>query len=417
MKILGYNQLPSSKNIPLQTIQTRLPTLKQQVQGENGLFQQLLQVEQTLVGKTETKETLRPASEVFISSAGGADHDDISITEEMGALFPLLPTNIQQMFQEQGEMDLISFQSPIDQQQDSTMKKLIVKLATIVQRNGAQKLESAQQFELPVTWNQNMDDGSSDVREISATLKKQKTEQTKIDFFKWMEQNQFTSFSNFSQVRNSLNLLTLVQSAPFQPYGLSANMKNASLIKTEETTNQKHSYAEVMNKLLLSAHDLPAASQQQAPMISLEETGTTKSINEQFIYQFTNVVKLSKFTKLGNGQLQLVIRLHPEHLGTLTVKLTQENGEMTAKIIASSASAKELVEANIRQISHVIPTQHITIEQFDVRNYDGMSPYQQSDQQRDRRGQQHQEQRQQFNKEEKLHFQDSLMNEILNIEV
>lgn len=91
---------------------------------------------------------------------------------------------------------------------------------------------------------------------------------------------------------------------------------------------------------------------------------------------------------------------------------------MMAKIIASSRSAKELIEANIQQMAHVIPAQHVTIEQFDVRAHSPLPSYEQSFSQheRNREGQPDQEQRQPFEQDKELPFQESFLHELLNIE-
>ncbi|ANB60864.1 flagellar hook-length control protein FliK [Anoxybacteroides amylolyticum] len=155
------------------------------------------------------------------------------------------------------------------------------------------------------------------------------------------------------------------------------------------------------------------------PVISLNETASKSNVNQQFVQQLIEVMKGSKFTKLANGQAQLIVRLHPEHLGTLTIKLVQENGELMAKIIASSTSAKELIEANIHQIRHAIPVQNIAIEKFDVFNQQQTYEPSHREQQGRARDEQHSRQEQQFSSEQEnqLDFKDAFTNELVNFEV
>lgn len=111
--------------------------------------------------------------------------------------------------------------------------------------------------------------------------------------------------------------------------------------------------------------------------ILLQPKETKSDVQRSFIHQLTEIMKTSKFTKANNGQSQLVIRLHPEHLGTLTIKLVaQKDGELAAKIITNTTAVKELIEANIHQIRHMIPTENIVVERFDVwtqNELDGMN--------------------------------------------
>jgi flagellar hook-length control protein FliK len=156
---------------------------------------------------------------------------------------------------------------------------------------------------------------------------------------------------------------------------------------------------------------------EKGPMISLSESAPKTMMSQQFVQQFMQIMQTSKFTRLGNGQSQLVVRLHPEHLGSLTIKLVQEKGELMAKIIASTTSAKELIESNIQQIRHVIPTQNIIIEKFDVFT---QQPFEQAfyDQQQERREQRqtHDNQKERSKKENDRTFTIAFEEELLNLE-
>ncbi|MGG4488933.1 flagellar hook-length control protein FliK [Metabacillus idriensis] len=93
---------------------------------------------------------------------------------------------------------------------------------------------------------------------------------------------------------------------------------------------------------------------------------TVHSSNQLMLSQLTDVFKRSKTRFLSSGFSQMTIRLSPEHLGMLTVKLQQQNGEMTAKIITSTKSAKELVEQSIHQLKQALPSLNIQVDRFEV---------------------------------------------------
>lgn len=95
---------------------------------------------------------------------------------------------------------------------------------------------------------------------------------------------------------------------------------------------------------------------------------------EQILKQLQTIMKQSKFSASPNGTSQLMIRLHPEHLGSLTIKLTESNGEMMARIIASSAAAKDMIESNLHALRHVFTTQNINVEKFEIQ-YQGDSQF------------------------------------------
>lgn len=96
---------------------------------------------------------------------------------------------------------------------------------------------------------------------------------------------------------------------------------------------------------------------------------------DQIMEQLQNIMKQSKFSTSPNGTNQLMIKLNPAHLGTLTIKLIESNGEMIARIIASSKTAKEVIETNLNSLRHVFSTQNITVEKLDIQ-YQGDSQFQ-----------------------------------------
>ncbi len=95
---------------------------------------------------------------------------------------------------------------------------------------------------------------------------------------------------------------------------------------------------------------------------------------DQILEQLQNIMKQSKFSTSPNGTNQLMIKLNPAHLGTLTIKLMESNGEMIARIIASSKTAKEVIETNLNSLRHVFSTQNITVEKLDIQ-YQGDGQY------------------------------------------
>ncbi|MEC1711063.1 flagellar hook-length control protein FliK, partial [Bacillus mojavensis] len=80
-------------------------------------------------------------------------------------------------------------------------------------------------------------------------------------------------------------------------------------------------------------------------------TAETKTVADQVISAW----KQMKYTPFGRSTGSFTIRLNPEHLGFVTIKLTNENGMFQSKIIASSQSAKELLEQHLPQLKQSLP--------------------------------------------------------------
>jgi flagellar hook-length control protein FliK len=181
----------------------------------------------------------------------------------------------------------------------------------------------------------------------------------------------------------------------------------------ENAGRQKESVIQPFNRLLPNGNMM--ISRENIPVIVVDQTLSDQKVNEAFLQQLTNIIRSGRFTRLTNRNAQLVIRLYPEHLGTLTVKIVREHGTLAAKLIVSTDSAKELLDANLSQLQQVLSTENITVEKWNVLTQDDRyTPafYQEE------RG--HEQKERQQRKEEKAKKQPSfhtLMTEIVDMEV
>lgn len=106
-------------------------------------------------------------------------------------------------------------------------------------------------------------------------------------------------------------------------------------------------------------------SEVQQYTIHLQSLDRVERIGEELTQRLINIVKESRFTTrpgLFQPMQQLTIVLKPEHLGNITVRLTQIDGNMTVNMIVTSQATKELLEANINQLKHMFSPHQVTIE-------------------------------------------------------
>ncbi len=102
-------------------------------------------------------------------------------------------------------------------------------------------------------------------------------------------------------------------------------------------------------------------------VIHTQQTNATEQVSQkQLIEQFQQIFQKSNFLKGPNGANQLFIRLQPEHLGDVVIKLTQVNGEMVVKMVVQSQMAKEMLEGNLQQLRHMFSPQQVVIEKQEV---------------------------------------------------
>ncbi|TFE02761.1 flagellar hook-length control protein FliK [Jeotgalibacillus salarius] len=116
---------------------------------------------------------------------------------------------------------------------------------------------------------------------------------------------------------------------------------------------------------------------------------------QQLMQQFQNVMQKANFGKV-NGTEKLMIRLQPEHLGTLKIELMQKDGMMTARIIASTVVAKEMIDSQLNQLRQSFSAQNLQVEKIEIMQA------QTSENRLDKDGEKHQENNE---KREKQHEQ------------
>ena len=106
-------------------------------------------------------------------------------------------------------------------------------------------------------------------------------------------------------------------------------------------------------------------------MTKLEQYVLTASKNgqavdsEQFVKSFENILSKANFSKT-NGVQKLLIRLNPENLGSLRIELVQKDGAMVAKILATTAHAKELLDRQVQGLKQAFTNQNIQVEKIEI---------------------------------------------------
>lgn len=121
------------------------------------------------------------------------------------------------------------------------------------------------------------------------------------------------------------------------------------------------------------------------------------------IKQFATMFKRANFGQVGGAQ-RLSIQLYPEHLGQVRVELTQQNGLLTARILASTAQGKDMLESHLHQLRQAFMQQNIQVERLDIAEMLTETPYdrqqhafeEQSKEQHESEQQSHQEDQKSF---------------------
>ena len=120
------------------------------------------------------------------------------------------------------------------------------------------------------------------------------------------------------------------------------------------------------------SREVPVGVNAFQPATSAQSTVTVKASlfvkpeqPESVVQQFQNLLGKSQFSSMGSMS-KLFIKLYPEHLGSVRIELLQQNGVMTAKILASSASAKEMLDSHLQGLKQAFHSQNIQVDKIEV---------------------------------------------------
>ncbi|MGF2615651.1 flagellar hook-length control protein FliK [Rossellomorea vietnamensis] len=128
--------------------------------------------------------------------------------------------------------------------------------------------------------------------------------------------------------------------------------------------------------------------------LNRNQNGTTY---EQFVKEFANILGRSQMMHTPNMS-KLLIKLYPEQLGSLRIEILQQNGVMTARILASTKAAKDILDSQLTGLRQALSSQNLQVEKIEVahtlnemnrqerqpsQQNNGQQPKEQSNQQQD----------------------------------
>lgn len=131
----------------------------------------------------------------------------------------------------------------------------------------------------------------------------------------------------------------------------------------------------------------PTAQMQQQPTVKIEtETQPTAQLQQQatqtkmvtitlpaekpaqsdaLLKEIQNLINRSQISG-QQGNMKLFLKLFPENLGQIRIELVQKDGVLTARLLATTAIGKELLENNLNQLKAGFVAQNIQMERIDV---------------------------------------------------
>jgi len=86
----------------------------------------------------------------------------------------------------------------------------------------------------------------------------------------------------------------------------------------------------------------------------------------QFVQEMGKYLVKQFVLTQGNGVSEAKISLHPEHLGQLDIRIVIQNGVLTAKFVAETGAAREILEAQMAQLRTALQGQGLQVERMEV---------------------------------------------------
>ncbi|MGV3467034.1 MAG: flagellar hook-length control protein FliK [Heyndrickxia sp.] len=168
--------------------------------------------------------------------------------------------------------------------------------------------------------------------------------------------------SNKQSTQNAI-LQTAFSSILKNGQGLASNTKEQTSAGSEVTGESKNDgpletslYSNIMNPM----------SKTEQFVLHLGKGNETTGSYSEFVKEFTNILAKSQLTTGLDGTNKLFIKLYPEHLGSIRIELLQDKGSITAKMFASSGTAKDLLDSGISQLKDAFSMQNIQVDKIDV---------------------------------------------------
>lgn len=137
-----------------------------------------------------------------------------------------------------------------------------------------------------------------------------------------------------------------------------------SLLLNGEAKLSNSHISEIANKSVGQA-TLPFGGLPKVEGLLTELEARESSRAQLLLRELQNVLKRSNFGQL-NGTNRISVKLYPEHLGQLRIELLQTNGLLTARILASNAVGKEMLENQLHQLRSAFLQQNIQVERIDI---------------------------------------------------
>ncbi|PIC81396.1 hypothetical protein CSV75_06350 [Sporosarcina sp. P18a] len=201
--------------------------------------------------------------------------------------------------------------------------------------------------------------------ELIALLKAVELAAAKMDLFTKQVDLVKTIQPIFSQFASQLEQ-KIIQPEVKHTVQIPPTMQHVIRISTEQmsadTEQQNHQSKPSETVAPLSA----VATTETRPVFQMNATEKVpESRSEALMREFQAILNRANFGQT-NGMNRISVKLYPEHLGQIRIELLEVNGVMTARILASTAMAREMLDSQMHQLRQAFNQQNLQVDRIDL---------------------------------------------------
>ena len=181
-----------------------------------------------------------------------------------------------------------------------------------------------------------------------------------------MYQQQFTLDSLKQSLEAAVvqisNLVQPVQSNPVNPIYMNTIQQYIQPVQSEQKVEATAPTAQSNNESFFQQN---AQSNSTTRLVTVTLPANPASQAEALAKEIQNLINRSQLSN-NQGTMKLMLKLFPENLGQIRIEIMQQNGVMTARLLATTAAGKELLDSNLNQLKATFVAQNIQMERIDV---------------------------------------------------
>lgn len=194
----------------------------------------------------------------------------------------------------------------------------------------------------------------------------------KVDMTLPMEQKMFSFQSMVQSASEQFQQLTLsanpgkqdvIQFNHQSNFRVVVQADSASSTSSTSDENATQKQPETGNQVSSSANIAVTPTRAEFSLTQTDSAGSSRS--EALMREMQMLFKRSNFGQVG-GSTRMLIKLYPEHLGQIRIELHETNGVLTARILASTALAKGMLDSQMHQLRNALAQQNLQVERIDV---------------------------------------------------